>query len=172
MELELRSPVVLAPETFNVLIAPGGVLASSLNDHPGLRRIEALYICGNRSRILDDLDRRFTSLDVRRGFTAHQLLSILKEAYQTLIIFENDPGIFEGASEMAEYVGRALKEASTGSAGSAVLLYSPGTDPSLAEMAKFADRVIVFTDPPKGVSKRAAKGIRPGPKVQRTLEAF
>lgn len=169
MELELRSPVVLAPETFTVLIAPGGVLASSLNDHPGLRRIEALYVCGNRSRILDDLDRRFTSLDVRRGFTAHQLLSILKEAYQTLIVFENDPGIFEGASEMAEYIGRALKEAS---ASSAVLLYSPGTDPSLAEMAKFADRVIVFTDPPKGVSKRAAKGIRPGPKAQRTLEAF
>lgn len=169
MELELRSPVVLAPETFTVLIAPGGVLTSSLNDHPGLRRIEALYVCGNRSRILDDLDRRFTSLDVRRGFTAHQLLSILKEAYQTLIVFENDPGIFEGASEMAEYIGRALKEAS---ASSAVLLYSPGTDPSLAEMAKFADRVIVFTDPPKGVSKRAAKGIRPGPKAQRTLEAF
>ena len=169
MELELRSPVVLAPETFTVLIAPGGVLTSSLNDHPGLRRIEALYVCGNRSRILDDLDRRFTSLDVRRGFTAHQLLSILKEAYQTLIVFENDPGIFEGASEMAEYIGRALKEAS---ASSAVLLYSPGTDPSLAEMAKFADRVIVFTAPPKGVSKRAAKGIRPGPKAQRTLEAF
>lgn len=169
MELELRSPVVLAPETFNVLIAPGGVLATSLNDHPGLRRIEALYVCGNYSRILDDLDRRFTSLDVRRGFTAHQLLSILREAYQTLIIFEHDPGIFEGASEMAEYVGRALKEAS---AGSAVLLYSPGTDPSLAEMAKFADRVIVFSDLPKGVSKRAAKNLRPGPKAQRTLEAF
>ncbi|MDF0590535.1 adenine nucleotide alpha hydrolase family protein [Candidatus Methanocrinis natronophilus] len=169
MELELRSPVVLAPETFTVLIAPGGVLASSLNDHPGLRRIEALYVCGNRSRILDDLDRRFTSLDVRRGFTAHQLLSILKEAYQTLIVFEHEPGIFEGASEMAEYAGRALKEAS---AGSAVLLYSPGTDPSLAEMAKFADRVIVFTDPPKGASKRAAKSIRPGPKAQRTLEGF
>jgi DNA polymerase I len=169
MELELRPPLSLPPATFNVLIAPEEVLIDSFNDHLGLQRIEVLYICGNYSRILDELDRRFTDLDVRRGFTSHQILTILKEAYQTLIIFEHDPSLFEGASEMAEYVGRGLKEASR---GSAVLLYTPRTDPSIDEIAKFADRVMVFNEVLKRVYKRASKEVKPGPKVQRTLEAF
>jgi hypothetical protein len=43
------------------------------------------------------------------------LITILKEAYETLIIFEHDPTLSEDASEMAEYIGHALKEASNGS---------------------------------------------------------
>jgi len=50
-----------------------------------------LYVSGSYSRILGKLDRRFTELDVRRAFTAYQLMTVLKEAYQTLILFEYDP---------------------------------------------------------------------------------
>jgi hypothetical protein len=128
-----------------------------------------LYVSGNYSRILDRLDRRFTELDVRRAFTAHQLLTILKEAYQTLIILEHDPSHFEDASELTEYIGHALKEALE---GSAVLLYSPWTDRYLEDVSKFADRVFVFNEVHKYVYKRASKKTKPGPRGQRTLEAF
>jgi hypothetical protein len=170
MELELQSPLSLVPNSFHVLIGPVEMLIDSLNYNlKELQSIEVLYVPGNYSRILDKLDRRFTELDVRRAFTAYQLLTILKEAYQTLIIFEHDHSLFEDASEMAEYVGQALKEASD---SSAVLLYSPWTDRHLDEISKFADRVFVFNEVHKYVYKRASKKAKPGPRGQRTLEAF
>jgi hypothetical protein len=170
MELELQSPLTLVPNTFNVLIAPDEMLIDSLNcSLKHLQRLQVLYVSGNYSRILDKLDRRFTELDVRRAFTAHQLMTILKEAYQPLILFEHDPTLFEDASEMTEYVGQVLKEASN---GSAVLLYSPWTDRHLDDISKFADRVFVFNEVHRYVYKRASKKIKPGPRNQRTLEAF
>jgi hypothetical protein len=170
MELELQSPLVLIPNSFNVLIGPEEMLVDSLNFNlKELQRLQVLYVSGNYSRILDKLDRRFTELDVRRAFTAYQLMTILKEAYQTLIILEHDPSLFEDASEMAEYVGQALKESSN---DSAVLLYSPWTDRHLEEISKFADRVFVYNEVPKYVYKRASKKAKPGPRGQRTLEAF
>lgn len=170
MELELQSPLILVPNSFNVLIGPEEMLVDSLNYNlKELQRIQALYVSGNYSRILDKLDRRFTELDVRRAFTAYQLLTILKEAYQTLIIFEHDPSLFEDASEMAEYIGQALKESSN---NSALLLYSPWTDRHLEEISTFADRVFVFNEVTKYVYKRASKKPKAGPRGQRTLEAF
>jgi DNA polymerase I len=133
MELELQSPLTLVPNSFNVLIAPVEVLVDSLTYNlKELQRLQVLNVSGNYSRILDKLDRKFTELDVRRAFTDYQLLTILKEAYQTLIILEHDPSLFEGAGEMAEYIGHALKEASE---NSAVLLYSPWTDRYLEEVS-------------------------------------
>ena len=82
---------------------------------------------------------------------------------------EYDPSLFEDASEMAEYIGHALKEASE---GSSVLLYSLWTDRHLEELSKFADRVFVFNEVHKYVYKHASKNAKPGPKGQRTLEAF
>jgi hypothetical protein len=112
------------------------MLVDSLNYNlKELQRLQVLYVSGSYSRILGKLDRRFTELDVRRAFTAYQLMTVLKEAYQTLILFEYDPSLFKDAGEMAEYVGQALKEASN---GSAVLLYSPWTDRPLEEISKFA----------------------------------
>ena len=170
MELELQSPLTLAPNTFNVLIGPEEVLVDSLNCNlKELQSIEVLYVSGNYSRILDKLDRRFTELDVRRAFTAYQLMTILKETYQTLIFFEHDPSLFDDASEMAEYVGQALKESSN---SSALLLYSAWTDRHLEEISKFADRVFVFNEVHRYVYKRASKKVKPGPRNQRTLEAF
>ncbi|KUK43476.1 MAG: Uncharacterized protein XD72_2135 [Methanothrix harundinacea] len=170
MELELQSPLTLVPNSFNVLIGPIEMLVDSLNyNQKELQRHQVLYVSGNYSRILDKLDRRFSELDVRRAFTAHQLLTVLKEAYQTLIILEHDPSLFEDASELTEYIGHALKEASE---GSAVLLYSPWTDRHLEEISTFADRVFVFNEVPKYVYKRASKKPKAGPRGQRTLEAF
>jgi DNA polymerase I len=170
MELELRSPLTLTPNSFSVLIGPDKMLVDSLNYNlKELERLQVLCVSGNYSRILDKLDRRFTELDIRRAFTTYQLMTVLKEAYQTLIILEHDPSLFEDATEMAEYVGQALKEVSN---RSSVLVYSPWTDRHLDEISKFADRVFVFNEVHKYVHKRSTKKVAPGPRGQKTLGAF
>jgi hypothetical protein len=47
---------------------------------------------------------------------------------------------------MVEYISQAMREASH---EAAVLLYSPGIDPFLEDLAKLADRVFYFEDGPR-----------------------
>jgi hypothetical protein len=61
-------------------------------------------------------------LEIRRGFTIFQLMTILEEAHHSLIIIEHDPMLYEDAQEMIEYISKALKQASH---EATVLLYSP-----------------------------------------------
>ena len=105
------------------------------------RRFQTLLVCGNYSRVLDRLDRRFADLNIRRAFTAFQLLTIIEEAYQTLVIIEHDPLLYDEAEMMTEYISRALDDLAR---GSAVLIYSPATDPYLDTIASRASRVYCF----------------------------
>jgi len=70
-----------------------------------------LYVTGNYSGILTSLDRRFSELEIRRGFTVFQLMTILEEAHHSLILVEHDPMLYEDAREMAEYIAGALQQA-------------------------------------------------------------
>lgn len=95
-------------------------------------------------------------------------MTILEEAYHSLIIVEHDPMLYEDSTQMVEYIFHALKQASH---NAAVLLYSPGIDPYLEDLAKGADRVFYFEEGPRETP-------RPIPKTwmkikdQKTLEAF
>jgi hypothetical protein len=106
MEIELHPAVSLTEETFNVLIAPVEMLADALS-HLNLQRYKILFISGNYSRILSRLDRRFTSLEVRRAFTSFQLMTILEENHHIFLIMEHDPMLYEDVKQMVEYVGQA-----------------------------------------------------------------
>ena len=99
MELELHPAVILPPRSFCTLIAPVEVLVGALNSHINLQRFKILYICGNFSRVLSRMDRNFVDLEIRRAFTAFQLLTILEEARHTLIFVEHDPTLYEDAEE-------------------------------------------------------------------------
>ena len=114
MDFELHPAITLGFRAFHVLVAPVQMLVEALNSHLNLQRFEVLYVCGNYSRILSGLDRRFTALEVRRAFTAFQLMTILEENRHTLLILEHDPLLYEDAREMVEYVALAMKEASKG----------------------------------------------------------
>jgi len=61
MDIELHPSVSLTPDTFSVLIAPVELLAGALNNHLELQRYKILFISGNYSRILNRLNRNFTS---------------------------------------------------------------------------------------------------------------
>jgi DNA polymerase I len=172
MDFELHPAITLGHRAFHVLVAPVQMLVEALNDHLDLQRFQILYVCGNYSRILSDLDRRFTDLEVRRAFTVFQLMTVLEENCHTLVILEHDPLLYEDAEDMVEYVSRAMREASK---SSIVLLYSPQSDPFLEKMMNYADRIFCFAEGPRTAARTSAKSSRKAQTNstgQTTLEGF
>jgi len=170
MELDLFPPIALREGTFNVLVAPEKAFISALNGHLNMQRFRTLYISGNYSGILSKLDRRFTDLDVRRSFTAYQLLTILEELHHSVVIIEHDPSLYEDSLELPEYVSRAMRETAR---NAIVLLYSPALDRYLETIAKGADRVFyVSTIETEKPSHTKSGNYSRTEASQTTLEAF
>ena len=109
-----------------------------------------------------------SELELRRGITTFQLMTILEEAHHSLIIVEHDPMLYEDAQEMTEYISKALRQASH---EATVLLYSSGIDTFLEDMTKLADRVFYFEEGPRESPKLTAKTWQKM-KNQRTMVAF
>jgi hypothetical protein len=163
MDFDLYPTITLRSRSFNALLAPRELFVQALNRNLNLQRFNVLYVTGNYSGILSKLDRRFVDLQIRRGFTVFQLMTILEESHHSIIFVEHDPMLYEDAAEMTEYVSLALREAAK---EAAVLLYAPGTDPYFEELVKNADRVFYFDEGPKAEARVVAKT------NQTTLEAF
>ena len=79
MDFELDPTITLREGSFNVLVVPRELLIQALSKNLNLQRYKVLYVSGNCSGILSKLDRRLTELEVRRGFTVFQLMSILED---------------------------------------------------------------------------------------------
>ncbi|MDD1758521.1 MAG: hypothetical protein LUQ22_07315 [Methanotrichaceae archaeon] len=77
-------------------MAPREHFIAMLNRNLNLQRYKVLYVTGNFSGILNRLHRRFTELEIRRGFTTFQLMT-LEEANHSLIIIEHDPILYENS---------------------------------------------------------------------------
>jgi hypothetical protein len=172
MDFELHPAITLGNRAFHVLVAPVQMLIEALNGHLDLQRFQILYVCGNYSRILSGLDRRFTDLEVRRAFTVFQLMTVLEDNRHTLMILEHDPLLYEDTEEMVEYVSRAMREAAK---SCIVLLYSPASDPFLEKMMIYADRVFCFAEGPRTAARPSAKSSRKAQTSstgQTTLEVF
>ncbi|MDD1752082.1 MAG: hypothetical protein LUQ38_03200 [Methanotrichaceae archaeon] len=58
--------------------------------------------------------------------------------------------LYKDSAEMVEYISQALKQAAQ---EATVLLYSPGIDPFLEDLAKRADRVFCFEKRPRDTSR-------------------
>jgi len=173
MLIELSKGITLHPGTFTAVIAPEKKILSALNDNRDLQRFLFLYICGNYSRLLSGISRTSSNFEVRRPFTADQLLTVLGEAGHTVIFVEHDPTLFDGAGRLLDPVASVLRQAGH---ESLVILWAPASDRSFAALARQADRIIeiVLSDPAPGTPAfrsrhRGATG-RDIPKVQRTLE--
>ena len=155
MDFELYPTITLRSRSFNALLAPREMFIQALNRNLNLQRFRVLYVTGNYSAVLSSLDRRFEALEIRRGFTVFQLMTILEETHHSLIFMEHDPLLYEDAREMTEYVSQALREAAK---EAAVLLYAPGADPYFEELVMNADRVFYFDERPRAEARIAAKG--------------
>ena len=139
MLIMLRKGITLQQGTFTAVIAPEPVILSALNDNPDLGRFLFLFLCGNYSRILSRINRTSSNFEIRRPFTADQLLTALKEAGHTVIFIEHDPTLFDGADRLLAPVAAALRDAGR---EALVILYSPAMDRSFAALARQADRLI------------------------------
>ena len=139
MLITLRRGLTLQQGTFTAVIAPEQVILSALNDNPDIGRFLFLFLCGNYSRILSRINRTSSNFEIRRPFTADQLLTALKEAGHTVIFIEHDPTLFDGADRLLTPVAAALRGAGR---EALVILYSPVMDRSFAALARHADRLI------------------------------
>lgn len=74
--------------------------------------------------------------------------------------------LYEGAKQMVEYVGQALKQTSR---EATILLYAPALDPYLQTMTDLADRIFCFYE---GQSRGRTKANTKIQGAQATLEAF
>jgi hypothetical protein len=128
--------------------------AQTLNRNLDLQRYKVLYICGNHSSILSRLDRRFQDMEIRRAFSAFQLMTILEEARHSLILIEHDPQLYEDASGMRDLATQAMRDAAK---EAAVLLYSPGTNTFLDDLTRNVDRVFYFEEGPRTAPKLISK---------------
>jgi hypothetical protein len=175
MEFELHPSVTLRTGTFSAVVAPEDLVLAGLNDNPVLSRFLFLFICGNYSRLLSGINRRSVSIEIRRAFTAFQLLTILRESYHTIVFVEHDPGLYEGAGEeVIPGVAQALRAAGR---EAVVALYAPVADESFSAIAEHADRFFSLSpDPPQPFpsARRAGRIRRPAdrPRGQTTLEGL
>uniref|UniRef100_A0A7C3VLI6 DUF835 domain-containing protein n=1 Tax=Archaeoglobus fulgidus TaxID=2234 RepID=A0A7C3VLI6_ARCFL len=78
------------PGGFNAVAAPKEICFDFLNSYRS--RFPALYICGNSSKVLDGVRG---NIRIRRGFTVHQVIEILLNAYQDTVFIEHDATLFE-----------------------------------------------------------------------------
>ena len=173
MLIMLRKGLTLQQGTFTAVVAPEPVILSALNDNPDLGRFLFLFLCGNYSRILSRINRTSSNFEIRRPFTADQLLTALKEASHTVIFIEHDPTLFDGAERLLVPVAAALRHAGH---EALVILYSPAMDRSFAALARQADRVIeiVHVDEPSysGQSQNGRSRRQDNVPAQKTLGVF
>jgi hypothetical protein len=173
MLIELSRGVTIQPGTFTAVIAPEKKILSALNSNRDLQRFLFLYVSGNYSRILSGISRTSANFEVRRPFTADQLLTVVHESGHTIVFVEHDPTLFDGADRLLDPVASALRQAGR---EALVILWAPASDRSFAALARRADRIIeiIPEDPaPGGHSFHARRSCRGGggaPAAQRTLE--
>jgi hypothetical protein len=141
MLIEVKKGTTIEPCTFTAVIGPSQVATDLINTNRDLQRYLFLYVSGNYSRILTHVSRTSTNFDVRRAFTAHQLLTILNEVSHTVVFIEHDPTLFDGAWEIIAPIAGALGQISR---ESTVILYSPSADRSFSLLTRNARHIICF----------------------------
>jgi len=174
MEIEADLPLDIQPWSFNVIVAPEEVALGLLRRCLGEGRFLSLYVCGNYSRLLSRINLRNAAFDVRRAFTASQLLSIADEAHHTFVFIEHDPTLYSESDGAGDCVSLALRELAR---ESTVVLYSSGLDEHLRLIARRADRVFCMertATRPRRPRREARGRARFGPlsEWQRTLEGI
>jgi len=174
MRIMLRKGIALRQGTYTAVVAPEPVIVSALDGNPDLGRFLFLFLCGNYSRLLSRITRPSSNFEIRRPFTADQLLAALKEAGHTVVFVEHDPTLFDGAERLLDPVAAALRDAGR---DALVILYAPAMDRSFAALAGRADRLIEIV-PDSGSAggqfpslRSPRHGVSPV-SAQKTLEVF
>jgi hypothetical protein len=156
---------------FNAIAAPQEVCLNSLSSADS--RFPSLYVCGNHSEFLSRLKGNFR---VRRGFTVHQIIEILLNAYQDTIFIEHDAMLFEDCDfhTLEDFV-MLLRQIGR---DRTVVYFTTERDRIFDFLTTFADRYILVQEEGEGyyIADVSCEGIsqhfHPRIRGQLTLEVF
>jgi len=143
MDLRINDRIILQAGRFNALIAPLELVLGGINGNPVIGRYTTLLIGGNFSRLLNGITRTSGNFEIRRSFTVHQLLTILREDDHSIVIVEHDPTIYEDAGDAKRVVPPTMKDLAR---DVLFVLYAPTMDPSFAYLAHTADHLWYYDD--------------------------
>jgi DNA polymerase I len=170
MEFDLHPSIAIRSGSFSMVIAPVPVMTQALNTCTALQRYLTLYSCGNYSRVLSEVHRTCSGFTIQRAFTAYQLITILREAYHTIVLVEHDGSLYENDRKMVYPVAMALREAAR---TAAVVCYTPVQDGASRRIAEQADRVFIIEAPsPAPQRPGLSHSQRAHRCAQKTLDAF
>jgi hypothetical protein len=169
----LRKGISLRQGSFTAVVAPERIIIQAISGNPDLERFLFLFVCGNYSRLISHIGRSSSNFEVRRPFTADQLLTVVRDASHTVIFIEHDATLFESAERLIIPIGSALKDAGH---EALVVLYSPAMDKSFAALSRQADRLIEILNTGEPAYRQQPEYFRPDrktigrPAAQKTLE--
>ena len=170
MHIDILSVTVRAG--LNAIRGPISIAVTAVRDYIDYHPFSMLYICGNRSLVLDHLKGEF---DVRRAFTAYQLINILEDIYQDFVFIEHDTTLYD-SRDIVEAIALAMRDVAR---GRLIIYYTPTRDAYFDIIARNSDRIMLFEEEPGGYFVATSEGRscrryhhRFLPKGQTTLEVF
>jgi hypothetical protein len=144
MDFRLDEHHTLLPGRFNAVVAPVETILASLNDNPVIQRYTTLFVCSNFTRVLNGINRTSGNFSIQRPFTAHQLLTVIRENTSSVVIVEHDPSLYEEAGDTRKWISQSMKDVSR---ESLFILYSPTLDKHFSYLCAAADRLIIYDYP-------------------------
>jgi len=143
MDLRINNRHTLLPGRFYAIVALVETILEGLNGNTTLQRYSTLFICSNFSRILNGINRTSNNFSIQRPFTAHQLLTVLRENTNSIVFCEHDASIYDDAGEVKRWIAQTMKDVSR---DTIFVLYAPAMDRSFAYLASAADHVLYYDD--------------------------
>lgn len=135
--LEIESPFKVTAGTLSTIISPPEFAGKLILDY--LKYYNSmLLVSGNFSFILPQFSRTSLNFDVRRAFTAYQLLQIMEEAEHDMLFVEKT---FDDEEMLFEILFLGLRDIAR--RGSIVIVYSPSMDGFMDYVGRNADRLIM-----------------------------
>ncbi|HWQ68223.1 MAG TPA: hypothetical protein VN372_15305 [Methanospirillum sp.] len=128
--------------SFSIFVAPSGILEEALSNLLSSNRKHALYLCGNYPEMLPKFSVNQRNLSIRRALTSYQILTILQEAYESLILFEHDRTWYEDNAELIPIIGEICKKKAE--EFRTVILFSTTFDRWLSRIDPYGHRVVYF----------------------------
>ena len=144
MDLRIDDHHTLFQGHFNAIVAPVETILLCLNDNLTLQRYTVLFICSNFTRLLNGINRTSGNFSIQRPFTAHQLMTVLRENTSSIVFVEHDASMYDEAGETRKWITQSMKQVSR---DALFILYTPSMDKHFAYLCRGADRVIVYDYP-------------------------
>lgn len=162
----LRPVITGSSGSFSVIVAPPGTLLETFSNVINSYQNRSLYLCENYPIFLTKILVDHNKIRIRRALTANQILTILKKANESLILFEHDRIWYQDAPELIPIFGKTCQSKVANS--QLIILFSDRVDQWLSQIDPYSSRVIYYIDTLVKPRKNHSHGVD----LQNTLEGL